>query len=288
MSKMEKRLLREQQQAQHDRETRALEKQQRRREKWLATMNRTQQYPSDGVDRTGPVDVACLIHSNGYSWDYVDRLFNMVTRNISRAVTFHVYTEQAREVPSHMVKHVLTEWPGIAGPRKSWWYKMQLFNAELFQGPMLYLDLDTVIVGRLDWITQLHTKFFWAPKDFRSLWRPTHTGINSSAMWWDTRAYDYIWQAFQKDNLSRIVKAYSGDQDYISEMIDHRTLRYFEPMAAQSWRWQCKDGGMNFKNRNYYTPGSGTRIDPRTSILVFHGQPKPAEIEDEVVKNFWM
>jgi hypothetical protein len=59
-------------------------------------------------------------------------------------------------------------------------------------------------------------------------------------------------------------------------------------MAAQSWRWQCKDGGMNFKNRNYYTPGSGTRIDPRTSILVFHGQPKPAEIEDEVVKNFWM
>ena len=89
----------------------------------------------------GPIHCACLIHGDGYSWDYVDRLYNMVTRNLSRAVDFHVYTESHRDVPDHMIKHSLIEWPGVSGPKKSWWYKLQLFNAENFSGQILYFDL---------------------------------------------------------------------------------------------------------------------------------------------------
>jgi len=37
---------------------------------------------SDFVDPSAPLDVACLIHSDGYSWDYVDKLYNMVSRDI--------------------------------------------------------------------------------------------------------------------------------------------------------------------------------------------------------------
>lgn len=286
MNKKEKRQLREVQQAQIEREQRAENKAARKAQKLVLANQRALELTAP-VNNFGPVDVACLIHGNGYEWTYVERLFNMVVRNLSRPVKFHVYTEHDRSVPPHMIKHILTDWPGISGPRKSWWYKMQLFRSDLFEGQLLYFDLDTVIVNRLDWITSLHPQFFWAPKDFRSLWRANHTGINSSVMWWDTRAFDYIWQDFSRQDLNYVIRAYHGDQDFISASLDHRLLRYFEPMAAQSWRWQAKDGGMNFKSRMYLAPNTGTKIDFRTSILIFHGNPKPHEIQDSVIVNFW-
>lgn len=289
MSKQDKRDLRALQAQQQERELRDQEKKRRRQEKLIAANQKKiqEQYPAESIDRTGAVDVACLIHSHGYSWNYVERLFNMVVRNLSRPVRFHVYTEHDRSVPPHMIKHNLEEWPNVFGPRKSWWYKIQLFNSELFQGQLLYFDLDTVIVGNLDWITNLHTKFMWAPKDFRSLWRPTHTGINSSIMWFDTRAFNYIYKDFSVRNLEHTMRSFHGDQDFISETVDSRLLRFFPPDAALSWRWQAKDGGINFKNRLYLAPDTGTRFTNATSILIFHGSPKPHEVTDPVITNFW-
>jgi lipopolysaccharide biosynthesis glycosyltransferase len=141
-----------------------------------------------------PVDCACVIHSDGYSWEYVERLYNMLTRNLSRPINFHVYTEPERTVPDHMIKHELTEWPGVAGPKKSWWYKMQLFNSQLFSGQLLYLDLDVVITGNLDWIIRLPTRNFHAIHDFRRLWKPTSRTINSSVMYFNTNTYRYVWE----------------------------------------------------------------------------------------------
>ena len=238
-------------------------------------------------DQTGPVHAACLIHSDGYSWDYVDRLYSMVTRNISRPVVFHVYTEHSRAVPSHMQKHELVEWPGTWGPRKSWWYKLQMFNADHHAGPMLYLDLDTVVVGKLDWVTKLPSHYLWAPRDYRHLWRPTHRGINSSMMWWDVTHFDWVWRQFNKLPIEQVMRSYQGDQDYISDVIPENSIRHMMPMTVMSWRWQVNDGGLNFKTRQPIHPGSGTRLYARTSVLVFHGSPKPHEVADPIIENFW-
>ena len=60
------------------------------------------------------IDCACVIHGSTYNWQYVERLYNMITRNIDRPVHMHVYTEHDRSVPPHMTKHILDDW-GIAG-----------------------------------------------------------------------------------------------------------------------------------------------------------------------------
>lgn len=73
---------------------------------------------------TGPVDCACVIHGKLYDWVYVDKLYAMLTRHFTRPVVLHVFTESDRPVPEPYVKHSLINWPGIGGPRKSWWYKM--------------------------------------------------------------------------------------------------------------------------------------------------------------------
>ena len=69
------------------------------------------------IDPNTPIDCACVIHGDAYNWKYVDTLYSMLTRNLSRQVRMHVYTEQHREVPPHMIKHVLTDWPGIRGAK---------------------------------------------------------------------------------------------------------------------------------------------------------------------------
>jgi len=234
----------------------------------------------------GPIDCACVIHGNTYSWTYVERLYNMLTRHLSRGIQLHVYTEADRSVPEPMIKHVLPEWQ-IHGPRQSWWYKMCLFNSTEHTGPLLYFDLDTVIVDNIDWICELPLTWFWTVRDFQYLWRPLQYTINSSVMWWDTQKFSYVWQDFQNQNLQQIMKKYRGDQDYLKKIIENQHLRFLDSERIKSWRWQCLDNGYNFKNR--YSPGmiAKTVLTNNTDILIFHGQPKPSDLNDPVVNQHW-
>lgn len=241
---------------------------------------------SDFVDPASPLDVACLIHSDGYDWSYVEKLHSMVTRHISKPVNFHVYTEADRPVPAPYIKHNLTDW-GIAGPKKSWWYKMQLFNSDLFRGPLLYFDLDTVITGNIDWMWKLNLRHFWAARDFKYLWRPHWPGINSSVMWWNTAQFDHVWREVESRDLNTVIKRYHGDQDLINEIIPMAHRRFFNEKWVKSWRWQCLDGGFDFSRRQYAHPNTGTKIDSETSVLVFHGNPKPDSVKDSLILQHW-
>lgn len=230
---------------------------------------------------------ACVIHGDAYNWIYVERLHNMLQANTSYQIQMHVFTEAARSVPPPFIKHTLQEWPGISGPKKSWWYKMQMFNNQHFNGRMLYLDLDTVITKNIDWMWDLPDRYFWAIKDFKYLWRPGWQGLNSSVMIWDTEKYNWIWQDFLTKNINATVKLYHGDQDYLNSVLDAKDLRFFDINVIKSWRWQCKDGGYNITKRQYNRPNIGTIVDPGTAIMVFHGKPKPHEIQDSVVEQYW-
>ena len=242
------------------------------------------------IDLGGSVDCACVIHGNGYDWIYVDRLYNMLSRHLTRSVRLHVYTEPTRPVPAHMIRHDLKEWPGISGRKQSWWYKMQMFNPAHHQGQLLYFDLDTVIVNNIDWITNLSPVFFWTLQDFRSLWRPNLQKINSSVMYWNTMTWEPIWQEFDRQGIEKIYNRYrhGGDQEYLNTVIPMQKLMFFEPKSMVSWRWSALDGGINPNNRTYLKPGQGTVIGKDTSVLVLHGDPKPHEITDSVIKTNWI
>lgn len=238
---------------------------------------------------TGVIDCACVIHSDGYDWTYVERLHNMLSRNLNRVIRFHVYTEADRAVPSYMVKHVLKEWPGVAGPKKSWWYKLQLFNSEHHRGDLLYFDLDTVIVRDISWIVQLPPEKLWTIRDFRYLQASGWSGMNSSVMWWNVPKFDWLWRKFEQSNLTTVMQEHRhGDQDYIMKNLGHNNIRFFENQKVQSWRWQIWEGGLEFPRKLTKNPGSGAVIPNDTSVLVFHGQPKPHELLNNVViKQHW-
>jgi hypothetical protein len=234
----------------------------------------------------GPVDCACVIHGDGYSWDYVDRLYNMLSRHITPGIRLHVYTEEHREVPAPYIKHSLLNW-GFGGPKRSWWYKLQVFNTAYHCGPLLYFDLDTVIVDNIDWVWKSSLNYFWTVRDFKHLWKPSSVTVNSSIMWFDTQKFDYIWKDFKSEDINKIVNKYHGDQDYITEVVPDTQRRFFDQERVKSWRWQCVDGGYDFQRKRHLTPNTGTFVAPPTSILIFHGKPKPDAVADPVIFQHW-
>jgi hypothetical protein len=232
------------------------------------------------------IDCACLIYGDTYDWGYVEKLYHMLQRNLTPKVRLHVFTEADRVVPDKFIKHSLPDL-GIKEPKQFWWYKICLFNPEFHQGPLLYFDLDTVIVRNIDWIWKNSTNYFWALRDFKCLWRPLHNGVNTSVMWWDTNNYAQVWQTFQRRAVKETVRAYHGDQDFVSEVLSDNVRRFLDMGRIKSWRWQSLDGGYDFKFRTYREPGTGAKIMPKDSILIFHGKPKPDTITDPVVLEHW-
>jgi len=243
-------------------------------------------YKSDHGQRDH-VDVACVIHGTAYDWIYVERLYNMVQRNLSLPVRFHVYTEHDRSVPPHMIKHCLENWENMTGPRKSWWHKLQLFNPEHFAGDLLYFDLDVVIVNDIQWIVSGSTDCFWGLRDFRYLQRAATNTINSSVMWFNVERFRALWQRLQTENIQEIARRMPGDQDYITRCLDINQVRFLPQNRIISWRWQALDGGYDFSIRRHRTPGRGTEIPNDASVLVFHGRPKPHQISDPLIRELW-
>jgi hypothetical protein len=105
-------------------------------------------------------------------------------------------------------------------------------------------------------------------------------------MWWDTCRFDSVWTAFQQENLGTVMKKYRGDQDYLNHALA-KDLRFLDPTRILSWRWQCLGNGYNFKRRNYQILDQGTHIPASASVLVFHGHPKPHQIQDPEIINHW-
>ena len=151
--------------------------------------------------------------------------------------------------------------------RKGWWYKMQMFNPKHYSGNLLYFDLDVVIVSNIDWIVQHDPKQFWTINDFSRLQRyPGWHSINSSVMWFNVNAMSYVWSQFE----SRHTQEHRGDQDFLNAVVKQR--QYLDEDKVLSWRWQAH-------NKPLSNPAS---------ILVFHGQPKPHDLLDNVVvKQHW-
>jgi hypothetical protein len=122
--------------------------------------------------------------------NYVTKLQGMVSRHTSESVRFVCLTDRAYLLPKSVEKIA------IALPRglKGWWSKVELFNpSHGLTGRVLYLDLDTILVGDLDPIIHYPAPMALAPhagtfngKDGLQVVKR----FNSSVMVWDAGTQD--------------------------------------------------------------------------------------------------
>jgi hypothetical protein len=142
-----------------------------------------------------------------------------------------------------------------------WWSKLELFKIE---GPILYCDLDTVIVGSCsDWIERIKDFDFVCLRDvYRG--KRNKLAMGSGIMYWsgDMRR---VWDAYCQDAMPTDIPG--GDQSYLEAVI--RRAKYLQDYADNvvSYKSDIRDGNYKVKD---------------ASIVYFHGKPRPWELKEPI------
>lgn len=194
--------------------------------------------------------------------DYVNRLHDMVRRNLAEGFPgrFVCFTDDADAV-AYDPGIVLRPLP--AAGLEGWWNKLALFAPGVFEAGdrVLFLDLDTVIAGRLDEIAAYAGRF----AILRDFLRPD--GWQSSVMAWGAGFGADIFERFQRAGRPPIA---GGDQAWIEHTVPDADL------------WQDLFPGrfVSFKE-------SGGAVPERASVVVFHGTPRPHQVLTGWVPQVW-
>jgi len=190
--------------------------------------------------------VSCVLKSGGeYTPDHVHCLMSMVHKYLPLR-PFICFTDipDTLRCQTVLLQHDL---PG-------WWSKMEVFG---HHGPIIYLDLDTIIISDLRWLAEIsHHQTFTMLRDiYRGRTDPFARG--SGVMTW---AGDMSWvlRLFLTDPVSNMKKfASSGDQGYLESVTKAEALQDAAPHKLVSFK------------------GDNKKTTPKTSIVVFHGKPRP-------------
>lgn len=112
----------------------------------------------------------------------------------------------------------------LIGDTPTWWSKIELFRPDLgIRGPVLYIDLDMIIVQNID---DLVNQFF----DQKFLMMSSRNHIDESTsclMYWDGD-FSYLWDQYCKDpqavRSKYKKKPKFGDQAFIQENVTHQRI----------------------------------------------------------------
>lgn len=211
--------------------------------------------------------VLCMKWGTKYGPEYVNRLASMVRRHLKRPHRFVCLTDDRRDLDSGIDALPLPDFDDPGGPERGW-RKISTFRAPLFdlQGPVLFIDLDVVIVGGLD-------DFFDYPGEFCIIkdWVRTRTSTgNSSVYRFQAGMHASLLDTFMRDH-AQIRRQVRNEQEYISrELARAGKLTYWPAEWCVSFKYAC----MAPFPFNWWTPA---RIPPGARIVVFHGHPNPPD-----------
>jgi hypothetical protein len=162
------------------------------------------------------INVVCVLRQGGkvgYDASWVEKLQRGVARNLSIPHQFVCLSDC--DVPCERI--------ALEPSGKGFWSKVQLFRPGLFVGPVLYLDLDTVICNSIDPIVERiqHQEFV--------MWYEADKHIHSSAFMWWQKDQSHLWQLYQQHTPDHWAAMYSepplyGDQAFVSERVAHTLL----------------------------------------------------------------
>ncbi|HOW98598.1 MAG TPA: hypothetical protein P5567_15425 [Kiritimatiellia bacterium] len=235
------------------------------------------------------LNVACVKWGTKFPADYVNRLRAMVRRNLPLPHRFVCLTDDPAGLASGI------EPLGLRGGLEYCWNKLELFRPGLFSGDdiCLYFDLDVVITGPIDALLSFRPQdvFVGLYDWYRS--RVPH--YNSSVMRFQggrhetlytslgeklaagrvrwAREYDAYLGSNDKVVLWEDETRYGGDQEWISRYV----------YAPRELKEHSFPGGWLLSYRKH-----GRRELPRgCKVMVFHGDPKPHEVENDYVREHW-
>ena len=212
------------------------------------------------------VNVVCMKWGTRYGAECVNRLRSMVRRQLGLQHRFICFTDDASGIGQDIDVKPLPKVEVPKGCEWVWQNKLGIFASPLgdITGPVLWLDLDVVIVDRLDVFFGLPGKF-WIIQDYRT--RPEEQRGNTSVFRFEAGAHPEVLEKFLADPAG--VRAnFEGDQEFVSSLF--KPLSFWPAEWCPSFREHC----MERPPRCYFNV---PRLPKGARVVIFHGHPKPAD-----------
>ena len=226
--------------------------------------------------------IVCLKHGTKYGVEYVNRLYSMCKRNSNVPFNFACITENTKGMSPEIV-HIPLPSYNLSG----WWFKPWVLSKELpLDGNILFLDLDLVIIKNIDNLWIHEPEKFCIIRDFNRYLIPTWPRFNSSAFRFQSKKYSYVWDNLV-NNLDQI-KKFHGDQDWLYEQIK-KDYSFWPDQWIKSYKWEIRNRSELIKDEHgrRFKTIADPKIERETSILVFHGEPNPHQVQDPIIVDNW-
>lgn len=213
-----------------------------------------------------PINIVCLKAGEAYGPEYVNILFDMVRRNLTEGFPgkFHCITDDPTGLDDGI------ETIQLPADLETWWGKLYMFKKGLFSDGerCLFLDLDTLIVGNIDEIAKYEGEFatlrdFYFPQQVGPAVIAWKAGGVASTVWDEWEA-----QGKPRHSMGDLWWINNLDKGRFRTQIDILQVKF--PDKFVSYKVSCKP-----------FPPKGT------SVVCFHGQPKPDNCGQSWVEGVW-
>lgn len=197
------------------------------------------------------ITICCVLKSGGdYSPIYVKNLHEQIRRNCPFPFRFICFTDF--ELEDDIDVPLFYNYPG-------WWSKLEIFR---LPGPTIYFDLDTIIINpfEFDLYEFLNNENFYMMGGFNP-----NRKFASGIMAWNG---DF---SFILDDYDGKANVKEWDQFHIINAVGEENIKFFPgEKTIYSYKHHCQDGLPNDAN-----------------IVCFHGKPRPHEIKEGWVLEYW-
>lgn len=202
--------------------------------------------------------IVTVLRSGGdFDMSHVHALFRNLQRSLTIPFEFSVLTDCSGAMEEWYIPFRY-KWPG-------WWSKLELFRPFLFNDDdrIVYIDLDTVFVGNINWIFDFSGEFMIL-RDFNKL-RQWATGL----MAWEGQPSAIPYTYFLNSPMAHMCSSPGGDQRFLMGCLQ-------EKIDYQYWQDQFPGRVVSYKKHVLLREDS---LPPQDSVICFHGQPRPWNVK---------
>jgi hypothetical protein len=217
--------------------------------------------------------ILCMKWGTKYGAEYVNRLYAMVRRHLSGDFRFVCLTDNSQGIRSEVVCCSIPSLDLPVGIPERGWTKLTTFSSNLAQhigakqgSTALFLDIDVVIVGRLDEFFSMSGEFLII-HDYKRPWRITG---NSSVYRFSLGTYPNILEHFRK-NFDTIRQKFRNEQAYLSDFIHRQGQLQYWP---QDWCPSFKYHSIPTWPANYWREPF---VPKGARVIIFHGECNPPD-----------
>lgn len=197
--------------------------------------------------------------------DYAEKLARAVARHLDTPHRFVCLTDHDGEIEGAEVIPLRHDWPGF-------WSKIELFRPGLFTGPVLYLDLDTIVCGSLDAIAA-------TPDPVVASWDLQHGWLNSSVLLWRVDL-PCVYEAMCADPKAVMARYESGDLWGDQGLLQHTLSREGIPWV---WLQEAHPAAVWWHPNAFRQQPAPAEV----GLSLWYGHPKPHEVRSAWVQEHW-